>query len=173
MKQPLTRESGWEIFWNGCRWAFSARTIWANCPQPLQLTSRLWKCLPWIWSTLLWMATSPLSSWYCSLHFIVLWREELLWLVSFCLPCSSICWRHAATKTRLFIKRHRTIWWKVLSSICEGCRWWKPLSRKAYLLPVSAKHTTTARKSTSKLKWNICPSTACTCFLWKLPPLPL
>ena len=54
---------------------------------------------------------------------IVLRREELLWLVSFCLPCSSICWRHAATKTRLFIKRHRTIWWKVLSSICEGCRW--------------------------------------------------
>ena len=40
-----------------------------------------------------------------------------------CLPYSSICWRHAATKTRLSIKRHRTIWWKVLSSICEGCRW--------------------------------------------------
>ena len=34
-------------------------------------------------------------------------------------------------------------------------------------MPVSAKHTTTARKSTSKSKWNICPSTACTLFSLK------
>lgn len=37
--------------------------------------------------------------------------------------------------------------------------------KKTVVVLISAKHTTTARKSTSKLKWNICPSTACTCFL--------
>lgn len=31
---------------NGCRWAFSVRTIWENCPQRPRPTSRLWKCSP-------------------------------------------------------------------------------------------------------------------------------
>ena len=80
-------------------------------------TVRLWKCMPWTWSTPLSMAILQLSSRYCFLYFTVLWQEESLWLVSFCLHCFFICWRRVVTKTHPSIKRRRTTWWKCEKSL--------------------------------------------------------
>ena len=45
--EPLAGRDIWIILGaNGCRWAFSAKTIRANCLQRPRPISRLWKCLP-------------------------------------------------------------------------------------------------------------------------------
>lgn len=91
--------------------------------------------------------------------------EELFWLVSFCLPCSSICWSARSVQNAPIHQKAQDDMVESSIEYSRGVQVVKAFKQEGVSIAgVSVACTTTARKSTSKLKWNICPSIACTCF---------